>query len=588
MPGGISVGIAADTRPFEQGVRHGIIDPVEDAQEKLEDLANVSTSKLDGELQDTERKLDRVGDAGKDAGDDVEDGAKQAGRELDKLGRAGKEAGDDLEAGLKGAQKETTRTAAEWKQMAAKVEAETAKIKASSKESFEGAGSATGEFKEEALANFSEVTSSFTGDMQSVTDLAQGTFGGLASMGGPASLAFGGIAVAVGLIGSALAQSGEDTDEFKEKIAELADTKLGDLFSGYEDSGTDLAKGMRRWATDADSFGGSLTDLDKNLKGSEVRFGDVADAIATQSIPKMREMRRQIDDQVDALSKQAGAQRAAGNGQSALAKKYGEQVDRLRDVRKQLDDNLEVNDQYEKSLRLVAKGQGLTVDQLKASLQATAEYEDSISSLADTMTSVLSEAAESTSEAIDNAASNPQKYIDGLDKRIEAAQKYQSNIKAIGAELPDDIMNFVRNQGEGFSQEIATYLTATPAQKAQIESGWKIAAQVEGDTTDVDAKTAAKGKERTKGPTSEVQGDTSDVDKKVAQKAKEKAAGPTSKLQADTSDVDDAIRKLKGKRVDGPTVVYKVDTTAIDDANRRIATTPVTQTVNQQIGKRVA
>lgn len=576
MAGGFSVSIGSDTRLFEQGVKTGVIEPVEDAQDALKDLANAGTGKLDSSLRDSGRELDKLGRAGKDAADDVEDGARDAGRALDKLGNAGKDAGNDLERGLKDAQSETSKTTADYKEMAEKIRAETAKIKASSKEDFHGAGGATGEFKEEALSNFSEVTSSFQGDMSSITDLAQGTFGGLASMGGPASLAFGGIAVAVGLIGQALTTAGEESDEFKEKIADLAQTKLGELLGQYEDSGDDLARGLRKWATDADSFNGSIQDLRKNTKQAKLPFGELADAIATQSVPKMKEMRREVEAQIKSLDRQAGAQRAAGDGSSALANQLGEQGDAARAVKKQLDDNLKVNDEYEKSLRSVAKAQGMTVGEYKASLEATAAYDESVKSLADTMTNVLGAAAESTSEAIDNAASNPQKYIDGLNARIKAAQQYQKNVQAIGEQLPDDIMNFVRDQGEGFSQEIATYLSATPEQKAQIEAGWKIAAQVDGDTSDLDKKTAAKGKEKKPGPTSQVKGDTKDLDKKVAEKGRETKPGPTSKLQVDDAAVDRAISSLKKMTFNGPTALFRVDRSSVNSAIASIRNTTIT------------
>jgi|GEM_PF-4284908 len=591
MAGGFSIGVAADTRAFESGVKAGIIAPVEDAQDALQDLARSGDKAGDGlskGSREGELSLGKLGRAGKEASDDIDDAARDAGKSLDRLGRDGKEAGDDLEQGLKGAQKQTQLTSADYKAMTAKIEAETAKIKASSREAFDKSGGATGEFKEEALSNFSEVTSSFQGDMTSITDLAQGTFGGLASLGGPASLVFGGLAVAVGLVGQAFANNAEESDEFKEKIQELAQTKIGDLFNQYEDSGDDLARGLRKWATDADSFGGSLTDLQKNTRKAGLEAGDYAEAIATQSVPKMKEMRREVEAQIKSLDRQAGAQRAAGNGSSALANKLGEQSDAARAVKKQLDDNLQVNDQYEKSLRAVAKAQGQTVEQYKASLEATKEYDDATKALADTMTSELASAAESTSTAIDNTAQDASKYIAGMEARTKAVQQYQSNIQAIGEQLPDDLFNFVREQGPEFSQEIATYLSATPEQQARIAAGWKIDAQVTADTSELDQTTDRKGKEKKSGPTSQVKGDTSDLDRKVEKKSKEKPAGPTSQVRADTSKVDDALAKLKSKRVTGPTVVYQVDTSAVTAANRSIANNPVTQIVNQQIGKRVA
>lgn len=570
MAGGFSVAIGSDTRLFEQGVKTGVIEPVEDAQDALQDLAKAA------DKTGAAKGLDKLGDAGKDAADDIEDAAKNADKALDKLGQSGKDAGNDLEAGLKGAQSETAKTTADYKEMTEKIRAETAKIKAQSKQDFEGAGGATGEFKDEALQNFSEVTSSFQGDMTSITDLAQGTFGGLASLGGPASLVFGGIAVAVGLVGQALTQSGEDSDEFKEKIQDLAQTKLGDLFGQYEDSGDDLAQGLRKWAQDADSFGGSLTDLQKNTKRAKLDAGDYASAIATQSVPKMKQLRTEVEAHIKSLDRQASAQRGAGAGSSALANKIGEQSDAAREVKKQLDSNLEVNDAYEKSLRAVAKAQGQTVEQYQASLEASKAYDDATQTLADTLSSTLADAAESSAEALDNSVLNVDDYIGGLNARTKAAQDYADNVKTIGEQLPDDLFNFVRDQGPGFSQEIATYLSASPEQQAAIQQGWAIDAQVTADTSDVDKKTAEKGREKKKGPTSEVKGDTKDVDKKVADKAKEKKDGPTSKIRADDSAVDKAMKALRDKRFNGPTAVFQVDRSSVNSAISDIRNTQIT------------
>lgn len=551
MAGGFNIQIAADASVFSRAVKTGVIDPLEDASDALDDLNDVSTSGLQSDLKDIDRQLDKVG-------------------------KAGKEAGDDLEDGLKDAQRQTNYTADEYREMAAKIRAETDKIKASNKEAFDNAGSKTGEFKDEALSNFSEVTSSFQGDMTSIQDLAQGTLGGLATMAGPAGLAFGGLAVAVGLIGQALTESGEDSDEFKEKIKELADTKIGDLFGQYEDSGDDLARGLRKWAQDADSFGGSISDLRKNTKDGGLAFGDYADAIATQSVPKMKDMRREVEAHIKSLDKQASAQRGAGNGSSFLSKKYGEEADAARAVKKQLDDNLKVSDEYEKTLRNVAKAAGMTVEQYTASLEATKAYDDATQALADTMSTTLAAAAESTSEALDNSAQDASKYISGLQERTAAAQQYQANVQAIGEQLPDDLFNFVREQGPGFSNEIATYLSATPEQQAAIQAAWKIDAQVTGDTSDLDKKTDAKGKETKKGPTSEVKGDTKDLDKKVKQKGEEKAKGPTSKIQADDSAVDRAIESLRNKRFNGPTAVFRVDRSSVNSAIADIRNTQIT------------
>lgn len=579
MAGGYNIGVAMDARAVEKGVKAGIIEPVEDAVDKLQELGRAGDKAGDGissGVRDSERLLDKLGAAGKDAGDDVQDGARKGEQGLEKLGRAGREAGDDIEAGMRAAQSATAKETREIREATAKIEAETDRIKASSRESFHDAGGATGEFKDEALANFSEVTSSFQGDMSSITDLAQGTFGGLASMGGPAALVFGGIAVAVGLVGQAFAASGEESEEFKEKIQELAQTKLSDLFGQYEDSGDALARGLRSWAQDADSFGGSLTDFQKNAKKAGLGVGELTAAVGSQSVSKMRALRNEVDAQVKSLDRQAAAL-SDGTAKGRIASKAAEeQAEAARAVRTQLNQNLSVNDAYEKSLRAVAKAAGQTVPEYQASLEATKRWDDATQELADTMTSSLTAAAESSSEAIDNTVGNPTKYILGLEARTQAAEQYQANVQAIGQQLPDDLFNFVREQGPGFSDEIATYLAASPAQQKRIQAAWKIDAQVSGDTSDLDRKTAEKGKETKKGPTSKVQADTKDLDKKVADKGREKKAGPTSKLQADDSAVDRAIAKLRDKRFNGPTAVFRVDQSSVNSAMRTLGNQTVT------------
>lgn len=103
----------------------------------------------------------------------------------------------------------------------------------SSDKAFHDAGESTGEFKQEALANFSEVTSSFDGSMQSVVDLAQGTFGGLAALGGPVGLALGGVAALIGLTFSSLSTSA-DTN------AQAAAQSIEDMFSDMVESGQEF------------------------------------------------------------------------------------------------------------------------------------------------------------------------------------------------------------------------------------------------------------------------------------------------------------------------------------------------------------
>lgn len=86
------------------------------------------------------------------------------------------------------------------------------------------AGEVTGEFKDEARQNFSEVVSSFDGSMESVADLAQGTFGGLAgSLAGPMGLVAG---LGAAAFGAWFAQAQENAEKIEDRVATMFDDLL--------------------------------------------------------------------------------------------------------------------------------------------------------------------------------------------------------------------------------------------------------------------------------------------------------------------------------------------------------------------------
>lgn len=94
------------------------------------------------------------------------------------------------------------------------------KIGDSGGKGFGKAKAAAGEFKQEAIANVSEVTSSFSGSMSSIGDLAQGTLGGLATSGIPAVGAAAAVAaVGVGLITAEINKQAEDAKKLRDRLA---------------------------------------------------------------------------------------------------------------------------------------------------------------------------------------------------------------------------------------------------------------------------------------------------------------------------------------------------------------------------------
>lgn len=182
--GVVNLGIAADTRPFERAIDSGVIDPLEDVGDALKDTERYSKQAGDA----LERSMR---DAGK-ATERLEDDHKDLARTIERYSR---EAGRD--------------------------------IKKNYSEGADAAGGTVGEFKDEAKANFAEVTSSFDGSMDSIVDLAQGTFGGLAgTLMGPIGLASGAVAALGGVWYASWKANAEATEQ-----------RISDMYEDMKESG---------------------------------------------------------------------------------------------------------------------------------------------------------------------------------------------------------------------------------------------------------------------------------------------------------------------------------------------------------------
>jgi hypothetical protein len=154
---------------------------------------------------------------------------------LDDMAKEGAKAGDKLE-----------RTFKDVARSSEKAEKSVKDVGKGAKQGFGKAGEAGSEFKSEALANFSEVTSSFDGSMSSIGDLAQGTLGGLAASLPGIGVAAGVAAAGIGLITSALDKNKEAADAAREKISEM--------YRGAAEDG-------RAYLTEAEIIAGVTADL---------------------------------------------------------------------------------------------------------------------------------------------------------------------------------------------------------------------------------------------------------------------------------------------------------------------------------------
>jgi hypothetical protein len=177
MAKGIAISIAAETKPFLQGVQKGIIEPLEDAADILQELG-----------QDGGRDFDKLEKSMRDAQDETDDTRKAFADLQKEIAETGKKSRSDFAKPVKESTEEVSETLRE-------------------------VGS-------EAKANAAEMFSSFDGSFESIADAAQGTLGGL--VGGLGGI--GGVAVAaagaagLGLIAAELTKQKELADELKEGL----------------------------------------------------------------------------------------------------------------------------------------------------------------------------------------------------------------------------------------------------------------------------------------------------------------------------------------------------------------------------------
>lgn len=196
------IGIGADTRAFEDQVKSGVIDPVEDAEKALKKLGETDAGK------DASRDVDKLEDALKDAQRE----SKDLGKKIDDVGDTAKRSMQQAEEGVK-------------------------------------------DFKEEAQQSAREAAASFDGSLESIAEVGQeiaaNAFGGF----GPAGVAAGiAVAAGAGVIIDTVGKIGEAFDEAKESAFDMAYGISGAL----ETAG--VQSRMAEWSGDTEKWK-QVTDL---------------------------------------------------------------------------------------------------------------------------------------------------------------------------------------------------------------------------------------------------------------------------------------------------------------------------------------
>ena len=219
MGKGISISIASDTKQFTSGIKSGVLEPLDDVAQSLEDV-----------------------------------------------GKAGEKGGDKLVDALKDSQRETRNEKA-YRDMASTIQRTTKAtsndFEVSTREQSHLRKEAIKEIGNEAKQNAAETFSSFDGSAQSFVDGIQGTLGGLVASLGPVGLAAGAAgAIGIGLINGALQNADTQSQAFKQSVADLT----SELIAAGKDGSVSLdyiVQKLQALATETDAAQPSLVKLNK-------------------------------------------------------------------------------------------------------------------------------------------------------------------------------------------------------------------------------------------------------------------------------------------------------------------------------------
>lgn len=294
-----SFGIVADVREFirESGK---VSDQLETIADGLEEMADTS----DAAAKDAADSLDQIGDAADDAGKDIkdgiEDGAKDAEKvldrqaddmekSLDKVGEAGEQAGKDLASEVEtGAKKAETSVKTESDRMRAALDKLRDKArdsgKAIGKEIGDGsdkASEALDEFNDEAASVGREAATSFTGELEDITDIvrdiAANAFVGFGPAGAAAGIA---AAAGIGVIISAIDKSKERAEQAEERFESMVDALASGDADAFGDYVAEQMLAIVKGSDDAIASMDKVEDWFEILGDSGVTTADLLAALA--------------------------------------------------------------------------------------------------------------------------------------------------------------------------------------------------------------------------------------------------------------------------------------------------------------------
>lgn len=311
---GIDLAIAADTQSAMSAIKRGLLEPLEDVSDALEQLSDAdATRELERSMRDAQRRTE-------DAKDEIRD----LRTELDRAGRAGKDAGRDIDRGMRDAK------------------------------------DGVNDFKDEANSTAREAAASFDGSAESIGDafqeVAANAFAGFGPAGAVAGLA---AAAGLGAVTAELTRQQEEADKLRERLAGIYQAAAEEGRS-YIDTAQIIAE-----ANDL-MFNPDRADEWKRLQEDANRLGlENYDIIAANT--GERSAQEQVQERINALIQQ---EIDKGSESDSIVGNIGQSVYGLKN---RWDEVIEVTQEQQAKVRELESIQGRAEESARTQINRTAD-----------------------------------------------------------------------------------------------------------------------------------------------------------------------------------------------------------------------
>lgn len=434
MGKGYSISIGSDTSAAEKGIRTGVIDPLEDAVDVLEELAK--------ESDDSGDKLEKAMRGAQRETDDLADETKKLVAQINEAGHAGRKFGDDFSDG--------TRKAEDGME----------------------------ELKDESRQTAREAAASFDGSAESIVDMFQEVAANAFVGFGPAGLAAGLLAAAgIGLATKAVEDGSISTEEYKQKVAELTDAFIE--AGGKGEVATDqFISNLKELAKVTDEAELSLTDLYTASRQRIGTYDDLAKALAgtvdnyDELIAKQIEARDETKTAID-------VEQQSWRFRQDVIDQLGEQKHAQQDV---IDALVE---------------QKSAVEEAKAAeeawLAAGGEAYEQRAAMVDTINTAYDDAAGAVTDYVNKETGvfDTAAYLTAMRERETALRNYQSTLATSG--LTPEAKAFLNEQGvEAAALMLQGYTSGDAATKKELNRIWSEAGKEGSGAVDKEIKATFK------------------------------------------------------------------------------------------------